>query len=100
MIKLAKNLWQGTVPLQQTFWRYAVVYGLLVNLVTSLLFLALVVNDVAPVLLVAAFVLPVPFNLFLIVAVWRSADRYRGPGKWADGARVGAVIWLLALTAA
>ncbi len=100
MINLAKDLWEGTVSLKQTFWQYAVVYGLLVNLVTSLLFLALLVNDVAPVLPIAAFILPVPFNLFLIVAVWRSADRYQGPKKWADLARVGAVIWLLVLTAA
>jgi hypothetical protein len=100
MINLAKNLWEGRVPLKETFWRYAVVYGLLVNLVTSLLFLALLVKDAVPVLLAAAFVLPIPFNLFLIVAVWRSADRYRGPGKWADRARVGAAIWLLILSAA
>ena len=100
MIQLAKDLWEGRLPLKQAFWQYAVVYGLLLNLVTHLVFWTLLVNDVAPVLLIVAFALPVPFNLFLIVAVWRSADRYQGPKKWADLACVGAVIWMIFLTAA
>ena len=43
---------------------------------------------------------PVPYNIFMVVAVWRSADRYRGAKTWAELARVSTVIWMLALTAA
>jgi len=81
MIKFANNLWDGRVPLKQVFWQWAIVYGLLVNLVTSALFFGLVIYDVAPLLLIVAFILPVPFNLFVVVAVWRSADRYQGLKK-------------------
>ena len=70
--------------MKQAFWQWAIVYGLLVNLVTSALFFGLVIYDVAPLLLIVAFILPVPFNLFVVVAVWRSADRYQGLKKWAD----------------
>ena len=44
-IKLVKCLWAGELPLRQAFWQYAVGYGLLINLVTSLAFLALLTND-------------------------------------------------------
>ena len=100
MIDLAKVLWAGKLPLKEAVWVYAVAYGLLINLITSLLFLGLLVNDVAPMFLVLVFVLPIPFNFLVVVAVWRSADRYQGPKEWADLARVGTVIWMLVLTAA
>ncbi|HEX9771309.1 MAG TPA: hypothetical protein VGA50_19205 [Kiloniellales bacterium] len=100
MVELIIDLWKGAVPLRQAFWWYAVAYGLVVNLMTSLVFLALLVNDASPISLIVAFLSPVPFNLFVVVAVWRSADHYRGPKKWADLARVGTVIWLVILTAA
>ena len=51
-------------------------------------------------LLVAAFLLPIPYNLLVGVAVWRSADRYQGPQRWADLARAASLVWLLVLTAA
>ena len=100
MVKQIRDLWHGAVPLDQAVWWYAVAYGLAVNLLTSLLFLVLLVNDAATPLLVIAFVSPIPFNLFVLVAVWRSADRYQGPRKWADLARVGTLIWMIILTAA
>jgi len=34
------------------------------------------------------------------VAVWQSAERYPGPKKWAELARVGTVFWMVALTLA
>ncbi len=99
-IKLVKCLWAGELPLRQAFWEYAVGYASLLNLVTSLAFLALLLNDANPALIILAFVSPIPFNCFVVVAVWRSAGRYRGPKSWADLARVGAVIWMVFLTAA
>ena len=99
MVNLAKDLWGGRLPLKEAVWVYAVAYGLLINLITSLLFLGLLINDVGPILLILAFVLPIPFNLLVVVAVWRSAERYQGPKEWADLARLGTVIWMLVLTA-
>ncbi len=99
-IKLVKCLWAGELLLRQGFWQFAVGYGLLINLVTSLAFLALLINDANIALVALAFALPIPYNFVMVVAVWRSADRYRGPKTWAELARVGTVIWMLALTAA
>lgn len=100
MMRLIKQLWAGQIPLGQAFWRYTVVYGLLLNLVTHALFFALLVRDANIILVVLAFALSIPYNLLMIVAVWRSADRYQGPKSSAELARIAAVVWMIALTAA
>ena len=99
-IKLVKCLWAGELPLRQAFWQYAVGYGLLINLVTSLAFLALITRDANTTLIALAFTLPIPYNVLITVAVWRSANCYPGPKTWADVARVGTVIWMIVLTIA
>ena len=100
MTSLIRSLWSGTVPLGEAFWWYAVGYALVLNLVTSLLFLLMVVKDAGTTVLVLTFLLPIPYNLLVLVAVWRSAGRYLGPKKWAELARASSLIWLLVLTAA
>ena len=99
-IKLVKCLWAGELPLRQAFWQYAVGYGLLINFVTSMAFLALIVRDANTALIALAFALPLPYNVLIPVAVWRSANCYPGPKKWADLASVGTVIWMIVLTIA
>ncbi len=81
-ITLVKCLWAGELPLRQAFWQYAVGYGPLINLVTSLAFLALLINDANIALVALAFTLPIPYSFVMVVAVWRSADRYSGPKTW------------------
>ena len=99
-MRLIKQLWAGGIPLGQAFWQYTVVYGLLLNLVTHALFFALLMRDANIIPVALAFALPIPYNLFMIVAVWRSADRYQGPKSSAELARIVAVVWMIVLTAA
>ena len=99
MASRLKSLWAGEVPLPEVFWHYAVGYGLILNIATSILFVVLVKTNASPWVLVPAYFLPVPYNLFMIVAVWRSAGRYQGPKQWAELARIGTVIGMLILTA-
>ena len=98
MVKTIKSLWAGEVPLGVAFWQYAVVYGLLINIVTSILFVALVVMNVSLFLLVPAYLIPTPYNVLIIVAVWRSAEHYQGPKRWADLARAVTLIGMLLLS--
>lgn len=92
-------LWLGRVPLDIAFWRFAVLYGLILNAATSALFMALLVSEAGNALLTAAFILPIPYNILIVVAVWRSAGRYEGPRKWVDWARFATVLWMVVLTA-
>ncbi len=98
--KLVRRLWFGELPLTEAFWRYAVAYGLALNLVTSFLFLILLMNEASAFVLVPVFVLPTPYNVLIVVAVWRSAERYPGPRHWAEYARAVTVVWMIALTLA
>lgn len=95
-----KRLWAGDVPLGEAFWSYAVGYGLLLNVITSFTFTLMLIKGAAWYWLIPTFCIPLPYNTLVIVAVWRSADRYSGARHRAEFARFGTLLWMLALTAA
>jgi hypothetical protein len=82
------RLWRGELPLEAAFWHWAVLGGLLVNMATSALFLALVTADRPALALIAGYAPSLPYNVLVTVAVWRAADRYQGARLWADLARL------------
>lgn len=82
------RLWRGELALVQAFWTWAVFGGLLVNGVTSGLFLVLAVNDRLVLALIAGYAVSIPYNIFVSVGVWRCAGRYRGERRWAELARI------------
>ncbi len=95
-----RRLWTGEMPLARAFWEYAIVYGFVLNLFTTIASFALLTTDASPVLALAIFLLPMPYNLLVLVAVWRAAARYAGPNHWAVFARVAVVLWVLLVTLA
>jgi hypothetical protein len=92
------RLWRGEVAMARVFWEYAIAFGTLANLVTTMLALGTLMSGY-PVLAVAVFLLPLPYNVLIVVSVWRSAARYAGPPIWATLARVVAIVWALIATA-
>ena len=97
MTKL-RSLWLGELPLGEAFWTWAIGIGLVVNLTTSALFLALITVDRPWAALFVGYVLSVPYNVLAVVGVWRSAARYRGHAGHADLARIATVIVMLLLS--
>lgn len=91
-----KALWRGDLALGEAFWSWAVFGGLMVNLSTSVVFLLLVTLDVVWLGLIIGKGLSLPYNLLVLVGVWRSAVQYDGPAAYADLAR-GTVIALMAV---
>lgn len=98
MLKLIKALWSGDLPLSVAFWRYGVAWGLLVNAVTSMMTVLTVLADAPVWLLVPVHLLPTPYNIVVLVGVWRSAGRYEGERKWADAARMATLVGMTILT--
>ncbi len=92
------RLWRGEIGLVSAFWEGAVVYGTFIHVVlTGLAYGAFVAG--APFwIAVLLFFAGAPYTLLVTVGVWRSADRYRGPAKWAHAARIGVVIWAIVAT--
>ncbi|MEX2128621.1 MAG: hypothetical protein WD871_10320 [Xanthobacteraceae bacterium] len=93
MKQLVADLWNGRLPLARAFWEYAIVYGSLANLVATLFALAAFAKDLPAALGLFLFFLPAPYNLLMVVSVWKSAARYQGPVMWPALARVLIVVW-------
>jgi hypothetical protein len=97
MAKL-RALWSGNLPLGEAFWTYAVSIGLAINLLTTLLFLALLSWDRPIAGLLVGHVFTVPYNLVTLVGVWRSAARYQGQRIHADLARIITLVGMVLLS--
>jgi hypothetical protein len=93
-----RALWSGDLPLGEAFWTYAVVIGITVNLITTLLFLVLLSWDRPLAALFVGYALAVPYNLVALVGVWRSAARYGGGRLRADLARIVSLIGMVLLS--
>lgn len=66
-------------------------YGTALNLAAAFATLLLLSAGVPTPIAVAIYVAPVPYNLFLVAAVWKAAGSVQEP--YASGARLGALAW-------
>jgi hypothetical protein len=96
--QLLPDLWNGRVELGRVFWEYAIAYGTIFNLIATLASLAAFAGDWPDAIALAIFFLPAPYNLLMIISVWRSAARYAGPAIWATFARALIVVWAAVVT--
>lgn len=88
--------WRGRVPLARLFWRDMVLVGSAINAATTIAALA-VLGLKAPTAAALAFhFAPLPYNLFLFLAVWRTAEKKTLATAWI--AQLGAAAWLIAAT--
>ncbi len=92
------RLWKGELPLQDAFWKWAVLGGLIVNIVTSLLFVSLMMAEQPLLAVLGGYGLSLPYNYIALVGVWRSADRFEGDRRLAETMRMVTVVGLLLLT--
>ena len=80
------RLWRGEVPLDRAFWHYAVILGVLVNLLTTFLFMLFMSVDNLFAAVFFGYGVAIPYNLLALVGVWRSAAH--SPGRKADIYRI------------
>lgn len=90
------RLWRGETPLARAFWEFAILYGTFASLVTTIAAMAAIAADLPDAFALTLHLLPVPYNVLMVAAVWRSANRYRGRPLWADLARAAVILWALA----
>jgi hypothetical protein len=96
--KLAWQLWRGDMTLRSAFWDYAIFYGSLLNLATTLAAFGAYAAGWPLAVAAVIFLSPLPYNLLAVLNVWRSAERYSGPTLWANLARVAVVLWAIVAT--
>lgn len=96
MTRLVRRLWAGEVPLARAFWDYGIIGGTVLNALTTIAAMTLLAVGGMEAAALAVFVLPIPYNLLIVIAVWRSASAYGGRPLWAGIARVAIIAWAAA----
>ncbi|TPI17337.1 hypothetical protein [Mesorhizobium sp. B4-1-1] len=89
-----RSRWRGEAPLDRLFWRDMLLVGTIVSIASSALALVLLGLKLPLWLVLAVHFLPVPYNIFLTVAVWRTAEKVGG--FKAQLAMLGSALWLIA----
>ena len=85
--------WRRQVPLGVLFWRDMIVVGSALNLAFAFAGLMALGFKADPVVAIAVFHAPLPYNFFLVGAIWRTADLV--DAAKASSARLGALAWLI-----
>ena len=92
------ELWRGELPLGRAFWLWGVLGGGVVALFATILALALLTTGAPAWLAVLVFVAHLPWNLVLLVGVWRSAGRPEVGRDTTYLARSAIAAWAVALS--
>ena len=87
-----RALWSGTEPLHRVIISDMLIGGTLINVVAMAAAFALFGMEAPTWLATAVFFCPLPYNLFLVFAVWRTTEASRSP--WAWPARILSFVWL------
>lgn len=88
--------WQGRIPLPRLFWRDMVIVGSAINVATTVAALVVLGLKAPTAAALAVHFAPLPYNLFLFLAVWRTAEKRSLATAWI--AQLGAAAWLIAAT--
>lgn len=73
------HLWRGELPLLRVFWGYAIAGGLIVNLVTSGLFLTFLTMDRVILAFLVGYGVSLPYNALALIGLWRATRRGQPP---------------------
>ena len=85
--------WQGLVPLDRLFWHDMIVVGTAISIASSVAALILLGLKQPLALVLAVHFSPVPYNIFLTLAVWRIAEK--AGGAKASAMMLGSALWLI-----
>lgn len=81
----------GDMPLAEVFFNDMLVIGSIVNIALALAGFAILAAGWPTWLAAVTFFSPQPYNIILLVSVWRSASRSRT--RTADLAKAAGVVW-------
>jgi hypothetical protein len=91
-----RSRWLGHVSLDRLFWRDMMLVGTGINVASSAAALVLLGLKIPLGLVLAVHFAPVPYNIFLTIAVWRTAEQ---SGAKASLMLLGSALWLVATVA-
>jgi hypothetical protein len=89
------TLWSGTEPLHRVIISDMLIGGTLINIVAMAASFGLFALEAPRWLGMVVFLSPIPYSLFLVLAVWRTAGT--AGSSWMWPARALAVLWFGAM---
>ena len=92
------KFFRGGLPLGRAFWLWGILGGGVVSLFATLLALALLAAGAPAWLAALVFAAHVPWNLVLLVGVWRSAGQPGVSPAAANLARLVILAWVVVLS--
>ena len=97
-IQTIVKFFRGGLPLGRAFWLWGILGGAVVSLSATLLALTLLAAGAPAWLAVLVFAAHIPWNLVLLVGVWRSAGQPGVSPATANLARFVILAWAVALS--
>jgi hypothetical protein len=92
------EFWRGGLPLGRAFWLWGILGGGFVSLFATLLALMLLAAGAPAWLAVLVFAAHIPWNLILLVGVWRSAGRPEVSRAHSNLVRLVILLWVVVLS--
>ena len=96
MVKTKKNqdnffvrFWNGQLSLPMSYWGVGIGIGIAYG------FLAGIITGVLGMHVDAMWGFIIPFQIYTVVGIWRSSDRYKGPKFWAILAKIMVVVGII-----
>jgi hypothetical protein len=89
-----RERWIGNVAMGRIFWYDIMLVGTAINLLSAMAALLTFTSDLPGWVGLTVFLLPLPYNIFLVACVWRKAGKRTDIGAMA--CQLFAALWLIA----
>ncbi len=89
-MQLIKDLWHGDIPLSKTFW----LFGVCASVLFKAIFLyftfqpQIFSTDIGWIIFLPITILALIYSPFILISIWRSANKYKGLARYAILAKV------------
>ena len=94
-VKKSKNknffvkFWNGELSLPMSYWGVGVGIGILYGGLAGIFTVIAGLSDDA----LWGFI--IPFQIYTVVGIWRSSDKYKGPKFWAILAKIAVIVGII-----
>lgn len=95
MLKAVRRRLAGDVPLGEAFYNDMLAIGSMVNITIGLCAFAMIAADFPMWLPIIVFLSPQPYNIILLISIFRSASR--SPRRRTDFVKAAAIVWFVVM---
>jgi len=98
-VGLVRDLWRGDVPLAKAYWLFGVVVGIGFAIAFAVIEYQSsgLSEGIGPAFIIGLMLSYFVYVIFINIAIWRSASKYKGPKRWAILAKVMVIVSWAAL---